>query len=317
MAVSGEPSESTIMKIRGVNSINSGTAPLYILDGVAISSADFNTVNPADIESLSVLKDASSTSIYGARAANGVIVITTKRGRMADHPTINYRMQLGFSQINQQNWNIMNTEERIRYEKEIGQTAGKNYDLLSKTDINWLDAVYNNAALLQNYELSVSGATEKTNYYVSGGYYNQEGTAIGSGFERYSIRANVEQRAAKWLKIGTNTALNYQEIQRADDGVMTLVTPISAAQFMMPYWNPYRKRRLGGLHRRRQLERPGPEPAGMDGEQPADIQEIQNILVALCRSDHHRRTDRPLAVRHRLLPTRRDSAYRTPNTRPI
>lgn len=241
MAVSGEPSESTIMKIRGVNSINSGTAPLYILDGVAISSADFNTVNPADIESLSVLKDASSTSIYGARAANGVIVITTKRGRMADHPTINYRMQLGFSQINQQNWNIMNTEERIRYEKEIGQTAGKNYDLLSKTDINWLDAVYNNAALLQNYELSVSGATEKTNYYVSGGYYNQEGTAIGSGFERYSIRANVEQRAAKWLKIGTNTALNYQEIQRADDGVMTLVTPISAAQFMMPYWNPYRK----------------------------------------------------------------------------
>jgi len=180
MAVSGEPSESTIMKIRGVNSINSGTAPLYILDGVAISSADFNTVNPADIESLSVLKDASSTSIYGARAANGVIVITTKRGRMADHPTINYRMQLGFSQINQQNWNIMNTEERIRYEKEIGQTAGKNYDLLSKTDINWLDAVYNDAALLQNYELSVSGATEKTNYYVSGGYYNQEGTAIGS-----------------------------------------------------------------------------------------------------------------------------------------
>ncbi|MDE5694505.1 MAG: TonB-dependent receptor plug domain-containing protein, partial [Alistipes sp.] len=90
MAVSGEPSEATIMKIRGVNSINSGTAPLYILDGVAISSADFNTVNPADIESLSVLKDASSTSIYGARAANGVIVITTKRGRMADRPTINY-----------------------------------------------------------------------------------------------------------------------------------------------------------------------------------------------------------------------------------
>ncbi|MDE5709220.1 MAG: TonB-dependent receptor plug domain-containing protein, partial [Alistipes sp.] len=77
MAVSGEPSEATIMKIRGVNSINSGTAPLYILDGVAISSSDFNTISPADIESLSVLKDASSTSIYGARAANGVIVITT------------------------------------------------------------------------------------------------------------------------------------------------------------------------------------------------------------------------------------------------
>ena len=240
MAVSGEPSVSTVMKIRGTNSINSGTEPLYILDGVAISSADFNTVNPADIESLSVLKDASSTSIYGARAANGVIVITTKRGRRADKPVISYRMQVGFSQISQANWNIMNTDERIRYEQEIGMTTGKNYDLLRRTDVNWLDAVFNDKALLQDYELSVSGATDKTNYYFSGGYYNQEGTAVGSGFKRYSLRANVEQRAARWLKIGTNTSLNYQEIERADEGQPSIVAPISAAQFMMPYWNPFR-----------------------------------------------------------------------------
>ncbi|MCM1150731.1 MAG: TonB-dependent receptor [Alistipes sp.] len=240
MSVSGEPSRSTVMKIRGVNSINSGTEPLYILDGAAISSADFNTVSPGDIESLSILKDASSTSIYGARAANGVVVITTKRGRMADRPTINFRMQLGFSQINKQNWEIMDTEERIRYEKEIGLTTGKNYDLLSKTNVNWLDAVYNNAALQQDYDLSVSGATEKTNYYFSGGYHNQEGAAVGSNFKRYALRANVEQRAARWLKVGTNTSLNYQEIEQADEGEPTLVTPISAAQFMMPYWNPKR-----------------------------------------------------------------------------
>ncbi len=240
MSVSGEPSESTVMKIRGVNSINSGTEPLYILDGVAISSSDFNTINPADIESLSVLKDASSTSIYGARAANGVIVINTKRGRRAEKPVINYRMQVGFSQISQKNWNIMNTDERIRYEQEIGLTSGKNYDLLRKTDVNWLNAVFNDAALLQDYELSVSGASDKTSYYFSGGYYNQEGTAVGSGFKRYSVRANVEQRAAKWLKIGTNTSMNYQEIERADDGEPSIITPISAAQFMMPYWNPFR-----------------------------------------------------------------------------
>jgi TonB-dependent SusC/RagA subfamily outer membrane receptor len=108
------------MTIRGTNSINSGTAPLYILDGVPISASDFNTINPADIESLSVLKDASSTSIYGARAANGVIVITTKRGRIADRPRIEYRMQLGISQADAGKWDLMNTEERIRYEKEIG-----------------------------------------------------------------------------------------------------------------------------------------------------------------------------------------------------
>lgn len=240
LSSSGEPSVAATLSIRGTNSINSGTAPLYILDGAAISSADFNTINPADIESISVLKDASSTSIYGARAANGVVVITTKRGRMASKPSITYRMQLGFSQLTQNNWDLMNTAERIQYEKEIGLTSGKNYDLLGKTDVNWLDAVYNNAALLQNYELSVSGASDRTNYYISGGYYNKDGIAVGSYFDRYSLRANVEQRAADWLKIGTNTMLNYQGIEQADEGSYTLVTPISAARFMLPYWSPYR-----------------------------------------------------------------------------
>ena len=239
MSNTDEPSVAATFTIRGTNSINSGTAPLYILDGIPISSSDFNAINPSDIESISVLKDASSTSIYGSRASNGVVVITTKRGRMAEKPIISYRMQLGFSQIAKGNWDLMNTEERIQYEKEIGLTDGKDYNLLSQTDVCWLDEVYNNAAMLQNYELSVSGANEKTNYYVSGGYYSQEGIALGSNFDRYSIRANIEQRAAKWLKIGTNTMLNYQDIEQADDGEYTLVTPISAARFMLPYWNPY------------------------------------------------------------------------------
>ncbi len=238
----GEPSASATMTIRGTNSINSGTAPLYILDGVPISASDFNTIAPADIESLSVLKDASSTSIYGARAANGVIVITTKRGRKSDRPNIEYRMQLGFSQIaNDKKWDLMNTAERIAYEKEIGMTTGQNYPLLSKTDVNWQDVVFNSSAMLQSYELSASGADEKSNYYVSGGYYSQDGTAVGSTFERYSLRANFERKAADWMKIGSNTMLNFQKIQQADEGAYTLVTPISAARFMMPYWNPYRE----------------------------------------------------------------------------
>lgn len=237
----GEPSASATMTIRGTNSINSGTAPLYILDGVPISASDFNTINPADIESLSVLKDASSTSIYGARAANGVIVIQTKRGRMADRPRIEYRMQLGFSQIaNSEKWDLMNTAERIQYEKEIGLTEGQNYNLLSQTDVDWSKEVFNSSALLQNYELAISGASERTNYYISAGFYSQDGTALGSSFERYSLRANVEQKAASWLKVGTQTMLNYQLIEQADEGSYTLVTPISAARFMMPYWSPYR-----------------------------------------------------------------------------
>ena len=239
MASTGEPSVATTMVIRGTNSINSGTAPLYILDGAAISASEFNAINPSDIESISVLKDASSTSIYGARASNGVIVITTKRGRMADKPTISFRAQLGVSNVADGQWNLMDTEQRIAYEKEIGIDAGKDYGLLSQTNVNWADVVYNDAALLQNYELSVSGATEKTNYYISGAYYDQEGVAIGSNFNRYSLRVNLEQRAAKWLTVGTNTMLNYQGIEQADDGQPSVVTPISAAQFMLPYWNPY------------------------------------------------------------------------------
>ncbi len=237
---SGEPSATATMTIRGTNSINSGTAPLYILDGVAISSSDFNMLNTADIESISVLKDASSTSIYGARAANGVIVITSKRGRSMNRPQINFRTQIGISQIANNNWLMMNTAERIQYEKEIGLTDGKNYDILSKTDVNWLDMVYNDGAVLQNYELSVGGANDHTTYYLSGNFYDQDGIAASSGFRRYVLRANVEQQASDWLKLGTNSIFNYQEISQTDSGVVTLVTPISAAQFMMPYWNPYR-----------------------------------------------------------------------------
>ena len=90
--------------------MSSGTSPLFILDGVPVSSADFNTLNPSDIESISVLKDASSTSIYGARAANGVVVITTKRGLALDKAKVTFRTQLGISQLAQDKWNQMNTE---------------------------------------------------------------------------------------------------------------------------------------------------------------------------------------------------------------
>ena len=236
---SGEPSASASLTIRGTNSINSGTAPLYILDGVAISANDFNTINPADIESMSVLKDASSTSIYGARAANGVIVITTKRGRNMDRPNINYRMQMGWSAIAAGKWDLMNTQERIQYEKEIGLTEGQNYEYLAKTDINWMDVVFNDNAMLQSHEVSVSGATDKTNYYLSGGYYDQQGIAPGSLFERYSMRFNFEQQMADWFRMGTNTMFNFQNIEQADEGSYALVTPISASRFMLPYWNPY------------------------------------------------------------------------------
>ena len=238
---SGEPSKAATFHIRGTNSINSGKDPLFIFHGVAISSSDFNTISPNDIESISVLKDASSTSIYGARASNGVVVITSKRGRMGEAAKVTFRTQLGFSQLASKDWDQMNTDERIQFEKEVGLDKGQDYEKLSKTNINWLDKVYNDTAPLQNYELSVNGGTEKLNYYVSGSYYDQDGIAVGSTFERVGFRANVEAKANKWLKIGTNSMFAYQEVEQSDDGEYALWAPISASFFMLPYWNPYKE----------------------------------------------------------------------------
>ena len=119
-------------------------------------------------------------------------------------------------------------------------TEGQNYNVLSQIDVNWMEQVFNSSALLQSHEVAISGADDKSSYYLSGGYYSQDGTAVGSMFERYSLRANFDRKAAEWLKVGSNTMLNFQNIQQADEGAYTLVTPISAARFMMPYWNPYR-----------------------------------------------------------------------------
>ena len=239
---SGEPSKAATFQIRGTNSINSGTAPLFILDGVPISSADFNTISPNDIESVSVLKDASSTSIYGARAANGVVVITTKRGTQMEKVKVTLRAMGGVSQLaSSKEWMLMNTEERIAFEKELGLDKGQDYDLLRQTDINWQEAIFNNRALLQNYDFSVSRATERMNYFVSGNFFDQDGIAMGSTFRRYSLRSNADVKTGEWLKMGTNTMMTYEQVQQAEEGAYTLYTPISASRFMLPYWNPYKK----------------------------------------------------------------------------
>lgn len=237
---SGEPSKAAVFQIRGTNSINSGTSPLFILDGVPISSSDFNAISPGDIESISVLKDASSTSIYGARAANGVVVITTKRGLSIDKAKVTLRAQYGISQLaSNDKWMLMDTPERIRFEQEIGIDKGQDYELLSRTNVNWLNEVFNDSAPLQSYELSVNRATDRLNYYVSGGFFDQEGIAQSSNFRRFNMRTNAEVKASNWLKVGTSTMAAYEEVQQAEEGAMALYTPIAGSRFMLPYWNPY------------------------------------------------------------------------------
>lgn len=239
---SGEPTAAATFQIRGINSINADTEPLFIIDGVPVSALDFSSLNPNDIENLSVLKDASSTSIYGARAANGVVVITTKRGRMGEKAKVTLRAQYGFSNLAYGKWDQMNTTQRLDFEEEIGVRTPGTYDreMLERTNINWKDVVFRNNAPTQSYELSVAGGAKAINYYISAGYFSQDGTAVGSDFERFSLRANVEAQATSWLKIGTNTALSYSEYHEAEYGSYSIFTPISAARFMLPYWDPYK-----------------------------------------------------------------------------
>lgn len=242
MSNGGEPGAAANFQIRGVNSINAGTDPLFILDGIAISADDFSAINPSDIENISVLKDASSTSIYGARAANGVVVITTRRGRMSENGKIVARAQYGISTLAYGKWNQMNTSERLTYEEEIGMRIPGTYDreLLEKTDIDWRDMVYNDSAPFSSIELQASGATQGGfNYFLSGNVYSQEGIAVGSDYTRYTLRANLEAKVNNWFKVGANASFAYEDINEAADGEYTTVTPISASRFMLPYWNPY------------------------------------------------------------------------------
>ncbi|MEG1905406.1 MAG: TonB-dependent receptor [Bacteroidales bacterium] len=243
LANSGEPSAPATFQIRGINSINAGTTPLFILDGVAISSSDFSSINPNDIESVSVLKDASSTSIYGARAANGVVVITTRRGKMNEKGQVRVRAQYGVSRLAYGKWNQMNTTERLNYEEEVGIRIPGDYDrsALERINVDWRKEVYNNSAPFANAEASFNGGTSVMNYFISGGYYKQEGVALGSDFSRYNLRANLNVRVNPWLRVGTNTMLSYEQIEEAVDGEYTTVTPISASRFMLPYWSPYAK----------------------------------------------------------------------------
>ena len=169
-----------------------------------------------------------------------MIVITTKRGRMAERAKINYRMQLGFSQIAYGNWDLMDTDERIRYEKEIGFTDGKTTTSWARPTSTGSTRCSTMPPCSRTTSSRFRGPPTRPITTSRAATTTREGIAVGSAFERFSLRANVEQQAAKWLKLGTNTMMNYQTIERAESGQYTLVTPISAARFMMPYWNPHR-----------------------------------------------------------------------------
>ena len=227
---SGAPGSSSSIRVRGQATINANAEPLYVIDGVIVqgngaSGASFglgdalgngsvstisplSTINPADIVSMEILKDASATAIYGAQGANGVVLITTKRGK-AGEAKFTYD---GMFAVSQQNVRVdmMNLREYAEFYNElvsIGEIYEPNAYYADPSVLgvgtNWQDAIFQ-TALQHQHQVSASGGTEKVQYYVSGSYMDQEGTIIGSNFERFSVRTNLDAQLKKWLKLGVN-----------------------------------------------------------------------------------------------------------------
>lgn len=216
---SGEPSGSVVMRLRGVSSINSNTEPLFILDGSPISSGAFTALNPNDIESMTVLKDASSTAIYGSRAANGVVIMTSKKGKMGQKARVSINAQYGWSRMTGDNIEMMNTEQWLNLQEMLD--PGKAYDTTFQKrkkfyidngiSTDWADVFFGDAAPTQQYDVNVVGGSEGINYYISFGHYDTEGIMDDSSLRRETLRSNVEVKVTDWLKAGINVNLSYQK----------------------------------------------------------------------------------------------------------
>ncbi len=238
---SGAPGANATVRIRGVSSLTAGTEPLYIMDGVQITSGDFSALNPNDIENISVLKDASATSIYGSKGANGVIVITTKRGRVSQRTEVLYRAQFGRSVISTDQFEMMNSNQKLDYEIELGIRDPNDPDLpaLRAVNTNWRDELFQDAPMT-SHELSVRGGNEKTAFYISGGYFYQDGIQYRSDLTRYTARINIDHTASDRFKIGTHITAGYEELQNPVLASNNIYNLTFRAYLENPYVKPYR-----------------------------------------------------------------------------
>ncbi|MEI6949060.1 TonB-dependent receptor [Paraflavisolibacter sp. H34] len=250
---SGQPGAAVSIRIRGGNSLNGGNEPLYVIDGFpvyndnadanagAISGASINalsSLNPSDIESIDILKDASATSIYGSRGANGVILITTKRGK-AGQNTISYDGYYGQQQVGkkiplltpQQFAQLKN--DAVATSNEVVRVSGSGtiralpftqaqIDSLGGINRNWEDAAFR-VAPVQNHQLNLSGGDEKNRYSLSGSYFNQGGILVGSDFQRYSARLNFERKFSNKFKVAESLTASETKAHEAPTGIVNTI----------------------------------------------------------------------------------------------
>ena len=234
---SGQPGGGISVNIRGISSINGNTQPLYVIDGVQIQGSEVSFgaqsssnalagLNPADIEDIQILQGPSATAIYGSRATNGVILITTKRGKSGD-AKLNYVFQYNL-QTPPKPLKVMNLQQYAQMVKEFhavagGTTPGEFLDpALLGRGTDWQDELFNNAAMMKH-QLSMSGGGGTTTYYLSGEYMDQKGVALGSGFKRYGFRLNLDNKPRDWATVGVNLGFNQtnEELTTSQENVIS------------------------------------------------------------------------------------------------
>ena len=242
----GDPSQSASIRLRGVNSIFSSNAPLFILDGAPISSTFFSTLNPSDIANITVLKDAASTSIYGSRAANGVIVITSKQAKYNESAQLTVKAQYGISTPTADGQTMMNSEQYIKFRDLIGQPVSDNIkDFVNKYGVstNWRDELLSNSAPTSDINATLQGGGQSMNYYLSFNHHEQDGLIEQSDMRRSTLAARINARLNKFFKVSYNSNFGVQDysVNSAwnDNSRIYLNNPLVAARMALPYDLPY------------------------------------------------------------------------------
>lgn len=264
-AGSGQPGQNAKVTLRGINTITGSTAVLYVMDGIPIENGFLQNINPSDIESITVLKDASAKALYGSRGSNGVIVITSKKGR-SGKVVFDYNSQYGFSNQTSPRFQMMNSPERLLFEEEIGletgATAGPGWtyskknpvyatktpaeqqrydfiiDSLSKMNTDWRKFFFQKGRFMEQ-QISASGGNENIRFYSSLNYYNQEGIAVRSKMQRMTLKNNVDFSANR-LIANINLTLGYSASSFIEsEGSTRGNNPLAAVYYGLPYEYPY------------------------------------------------------------------------------
>lgn len=209
---SGQPGSGMTIRVRGASSIASSNDPLYVVDGVPVGTGSYAIayLSPQDIESMQILKDASSAAIYGSRAANGVVLITTKQGKKSKGAQVNFSAYVGLQDV-RRSYEVLNTAEYLDLMDELGSSAfscpeEERAQLKDQTD--WFEKTYQ-TGVTQNYQVSVSNANDKMKYYVGAGYSDEQGVLSSAFNKRINVKANAESDLFDWLTVGTNLAYSH------------------------------------------------------------------------------------------------------------